>query len=186
MINFMFVIGRKASGKTKITKETYLETDRSERKNNTLVFDIFDEYKGIEEIRLSDVLNFSRAGKGNIARVIANKYDHVSTSEMFLGVLRDFREGVLIGDCCVDMAKKNEIFDVIFTMLMTSKLVEQNLHIVLHFQDIKMIPQKIMNFYNDGEDNLILIQEMGSPPHKFSDGGAIDPHLPQGRPKFNS
>lgn len=145
MIKFILLIGGKGKGKTYLTKKKYLIRDILE--SNILIYDYFNEYLGIKEIKPSKISELCKQKIKCIRRIVPNQQLTLDNEiKIFLTALKDFKEGIFIGDAFVNMNKSNQLNDEIYNMLIRSKHTEEDLRIVLHFQDKNSIPKKWLVF----------------------------------------
>lgn len=153
MIKLILVTGGKGKGKTWLTRKAYLNDDEK----NVLIFDYFNEYKDVEEITIREVSEFCTKETPSTRRLSANpKLSTKIYNKMFLGVLKDFKKGVFIGDAFVDMIRSAEVESEIYKMMIGSRHVKEDLEIILHFHDYKGIPKRWLTL----PEGLRLHQEM--------------------------
>ncbi len=160
MTKITFVIAGKGKGKTYLTKKKYLIIDKGFLESNVLIFDCFDEYFGIEEIKSHEVSEFCSEKEKRVCRIILKKKMSISEqTKFFLKVLSEFNEGLFIGDAFVEMNKSNELNDAIYKMIInaknTNKEFDKHLHIILHFHRKESIPKRWLAF-----DDVIEVKEL--------------------------
>ena len=94
MIKLTIITGGKAKGKTYLTKKKYLIRDILE--SNVLIYDYFNEYLGIEEIKFSEVSKLCKQKIKTVRRIVPNQQLTLANEiKNFLTALKDFKEGLL-------------------------------------------------------------------------------------------
>ncbi len=161
MTKLILVVGGKGKGKTWLTRKTYIndsDTQRSDTKCNVLVVDAFDEYKGILEIKPSEVSEFCKQKTPSVRRIKITGQNSGLNDELFIRTLNNFDEGVLIGDAFVDMSRSVQVNQEIYEIMSVKQRhnAEKKLEIILHFHNHNTIPKKWLTI----PEGLRLYQEM--------------------------